>query len=82
MRLGEGSVLNRERKDDYRNRFLAYLHLALDLEKDAIERYTNHITVLNDPDLVAYLEGVLRTELRHLEEIAAEIARIEGELEQ
>jgi len=73
--------LNFEEEEDYRIRFLSYLNGAKELEEEAIERYERQIEILNDPDLVAYLEGVLRTELTHREKIEMEISRLEKELE-
>ena len=68
-------------EEDNRYRFLSYLNEAKELEEEAIERYEKQIKVLNDPDLIAYLEGVLRTELTHREKIEREFSKLEKKLD-
>ena len=47
-------------------RVLAYLRAAIKLEEDAIKRYTDHIEKIENPEVNALLEGIRRTEERHL----------------
>jgi len=56
--------MNRETTS--KKRMLAYLRVAINLEEEAIKRYTDHIEKIGSPEVNALLEGIRRNEERHL----------------
>lgn len=43
------------------------------LEKEAVERYTDHISKINNPEINSMLEGFKRSEERHFAELTEKI---------
>ncbi len=43
------------------------------LEKEAVERYTDHIAKINNPEINSMLEGFKRSEERHYAELTEKI---------
>jgi rubrerythrin len=54
------------RETSSKKRVLAYLRIAIKLEEEAIRRYDDHITRIENPEVNVLLEGIRRNEERHL----------------
>jgi rubrerythrin len=54
------------RETSSKKRVLAYLRAATKLEEEAIRRYGDHIARIENPEVNALLEGIRRTEEKHL----------------
>jgi rubrerythrin len=52
---------------------LKLLREVQQLEKEAVERYTDHIEKINNPEINSMLEGFKRSEVRHYAEITEKI---------
>ena len=52
---------------------LRLLREVQQLEKEAVERYTDHITKINNPEINSMLEGFKRSEERHYAELTEKI---------
>jgi rubrerythrin len=52
---------------------LKLLREVQQLEKEAVERYTDHIEKINNPEINSMLEGFKRSEARHYAEITEKI---------
>lgn len=52
---------------------LKLLREVQQLEKEAVERYTDHIAKINNPEINSMLEGFKRSEERHYEELTEKI---------
>ena len=46
------------------------------LEKEAVERYTDHIARINNPEINSMLEGFKRSEERHYAELTEKIEEL------
>jgi rubrerythrin len=62
-------------------RVLSYLRIAKKLEEEAIERYTDHIKKIENPEINALLEGIRRNEERHLRMLKQYVQAISTEEE-
>jgi len=52
---------------------LSLLREVQQLEKEAVERYTDHIAKINNPEINSMLEGFKRSEARHYAELTEKI---------
>lgn len=55
---------------------LKLLREVQQLEKEAVERYTDHILKINNPEINSMLEGFKRSEARHYAELTEKIEEL------
>ncbi len=55
---------------------LKLLREVQQLEKEAVERYTDHILKINNPEINSMLEGFKRSESRHYAELTEKIEEL------
>jgi len=67
-------------RDEDARRAIAYLEEALAFEDEAVRRYSRHIASISHPRVNALLEGVMRTEKRHMAELREKIKTLRRQL--
>lgn len=56
------------------------LNKVLELERDAMTRYTKQISIIKDPEINSLLEGLKRNEAEHKAEIEGLMGRLRNPL--
>lgn len=63
-----------------RARDVELLREALQLERDAVQRYVDHAAATSDPRLYAYWESLRRNEAGHRDELVAHLRRLDADV--
>ena len=69
-------IITKERENHKMNNDIENLKLAIQKRELGIERYSDQIKALSDPQTNALLEGILHNEIRHKAELEDHLDRL------